>query len=600
LVALLRASGTTLLELVTEKTVAGRIAGQFAHEMGYRAGDGEVRSWEHSLPVLAEDLRDAGLLAVEVLVEHRLPLSIKRIDVVLAVSHPKTGAPSYVVVELKQWSKATVLDDAGDLVHIDAYGARPVLHPVEQVRRYCSFLRDFTRALADLPDAIVGAAYLHNADEAAVAGLRLMPESTGGRLFLRSDRGRWLDFLRARLASTAGADSADLLVNSAIAPSQKLLALAAAEIRDREQFVLLDEQQVAASLVLRAVRRARQADLKTAVVVNGGPGSGKSVIALSLLGDLARQGRTVLHATGSKAFTETLRRTAGHRDGRVKGMFKYFNSFMSAGKNDLDVLISDEAHRIRSTSNNRFTAATRRSDRRQVDELLDAARVPVFLLDDHQVVRPGETGRRDLIVAAARESGLDVETVDLRGQFRSGGSRGYEEWVLRLLGLAPGGPVAWDGDERFAVEVVDGPAELELRLADAERDGYMARMTGGFCWPWSDARAPPSFLWASEDGGFGQVGCVYTAQGFEYDWNGVIFGPDLVWRDGRFVSQVSESKDPAFRGQAAGQFDAAVRNVYKVLLTRGMAGTVITSTDAQTREALRSLVSARVSVDQPA
>jgi hypothetical protein len=384
---------------------------------------------------------------------------------------------------------------------------------------------------------------------------------------------------------------------------------------------------VAASLVLRAVREAGNSNHKTAVIVNGGPGSGKSVIALSLLGELSRQGRTVLHATGSKAFTETLRRTAGHRDGRVKAMFKYFNSFSDAGRNSLDVLISDEAHRIRASSNNRYTRAEQRSDRRQVEELLDAARVPVFLLDDHQVVRPGEIGRRDLIVEAAQTAGLDVETVDLDGQFRSGGSRAYEEWVLRLLGLSPGGPIPWEGDERFALEVAVGPEELERRLAATEVEGYTARMTAGFCWPWSDAKddrlvpdvrigdwtrpwnnkserridgAPPTSLWASEDGGFGQVGCIYTAQGFEYDWNGVIFGPDLVWRGGRFVSNVRESKDPAFRGKAAAEFDTNVRNVYKVLLTRGMVGTVITSTDPETRTALAALIRPASKADVPA
>jgi Uncharacterized conserved protein (DUF2075) len=88
-------------------------------------------------------------------------------------------------------------------------------------------------------------------------------------------------------------------------------------------------------------------------------------------------------------------------------------------------------------------------------------------------------------------------------------------------------------------------------------------------------------------------GCVYTAQGFEYDWSGVILGPDLVWRDGRFTSVRSANKDPEFRNHkkvSDGDFDRLVRNVYKVLLTRGMVGTVVYSTDLTTREALRHLV----------
>ena len=171
---------------------------------------------------------------------------------------------------------------------------------------------------------------------------------------------------------------------------------------------------------------------------------------------------------------------------------------------------------------------------------------------------------------------------------------------------------------------VDGPEELERLLEAKREDGYGARMTAGYCWPWSDptkdgrlvpdvriggwarpwnlkgeravGEAPPASLWATAEGGFGQVGCVYTAQGFEYDWNGVILGPDLVWRSGRWVTRRELNKDPDFRNRsrvADAEFDRLVRNVYKVLLTRGMVGTVITSVDEETQQMLRGLVKER-------
>ncbi|MGH3356799.1 MAG: DNA/RNA helicase domain-containing protein, partial [Nocardioidaceae bacterium] len=237
--------------------------------------------------------------------------------------------------------------------------------------------------------------------------------------------------------------------------------------------------QTAYSLVMRAVEQARRANSKEAIVVSGGPGSGKSVIALSLLGELSRQGRTVLHATGSSAFTQTLRRVAGARAPRVKGMFKYFNQFVDAVQNDLDVLICDEAHRIRETSANRYTRAELRTGRAQVEELIDAARVPVFLLDEHQVVRPGEIGTVADIEAAARSLGVGWRQVDLDGQFRCGGSRAYEEWVLRLLGLEPGGPVQWEGDDGLWLSTADGPSEMEGRLRALLAGGYGARLAAG-------------------------------------------------------------------------------------------------------------------------
>ncbi len=285
---------------------------QYVHQLSRRPSDGEIRSWERSLPVLAYDLNLAGLDDVEVLLEFQLPLTSKRADVVLCGVHPATGQPSYVVVELKQWSAATVLEDTADVCQVQGYGGEH-LHPGEQVRRYCGHLLDFLAALGPLDDPLAGVAYLHNATDLAVADLWDLPEDERGRLFTSQQRGAFQYYLRSRLAPARGADAADLLLGSAVRPSRQLLALAAEEVQHQEQFRLLEEQQVAYSLVLRALEQSRRGMTKEAVVVVGGPGSGKSVIALSLLGELSRQGRTVLHATGSSAFTQTLRRVAGSR-----------------------------------------------------------------------------------------------------------------------------------------------------------------------------------------------------------------------------------------------------------------------------------------------
>ena len=599
-----------------------RLSDAMRHSTGRRPSPSEARSWAGSLPILAQDITDAGLDSIEVLVEHQLPLTSKRVDVMLAGRHPRTGAASYVVVELKQWSQATPYDLTGELVTVQGVQGGPRLHPVAQVQRYCDYLVDFTATLHDEVDPVAGAAYLHNATSDLEQSLGGYPQTERGRLFTGAGRGRFIEFLQSRLESgVSGSPYADRLLQSAAAPSRQLLTVVADELAAREQFVLLDEQAVAFDLVLHAVEQARAGDQKTAVIISGGPGSGKSVIALSLMGALAARGRTVVHATGSRAFTQTLREVSGFRRTRAGTVFKYFNSFMDAERNGLDVLIMDEAHRIRETSENRYTRAALRTGRPQVDELLDTARVPVFLLDQHQVVRPGEMGTAEDIARHARAKGLLVHDVALDAQFRCGGSEAYVDWVQRLLGLSGDGPVEWDPDERFALDVVETPSELESRLAAYRDTGFGARMTAGFCWPWSDPKAdgmlvrdveieswsrpwnlkgdrglpgaPPSALWASKPEGFGQVGCVYTAQGFEYDWNGVIIGPDLVWRKNRWVSRRSFSKDPDFRSAKTvndAEFDRLVRHVYKVLMTRGMVGTLLYSTDEETRELLRSLI----------
>ena len=626
------------LDVTLIRTTADRVRGmapeslveqlleQMLYRTGHRAAPGEQSSWKRSLPVFAADLADAGLGDVEMLVEYQLPLTSQRADVVLAGTHPRTGEASFVVVELKQWSAAYAFEGDPEILEVPGVPGGPRLHPVIQVRGYCDYLLDFARVLADRPDSVAGMAYLHNAsDPALVKDLLAVPVSTTGRFFTAADKGAMTDFLQSRLAAGPGREAADLLINSAIAPSKQLLKLAAAEIRDRCQFRLIGNQQLAVDLVMHAVEHARAANAKRVIVVTGGPGSGKSVIALSLVGELARRGRTVIHATGSRSFTQTLRKVAAVKAPKVRTLFKYFNQFMAADPNGLDVLIMDEAHRLRKTSVDRYTRAELRTDRLQIDELIAAARVPVFLLDEHQVVRPGEMGTLAQIENHARRLGVDFQHVPLGEQFRCGGSEEYVRWVVRLLGLAGNEPpVKWSGAPQFHVRLADTPEEMERYLVSQTQQGYSARITAGYCWPWSDARkdgtlvsdvhigtwarpwnsksnrrigdTPPSALWATDDGGFGQVGCIYTAQGFEYDWNGVILGPDLVWRDGRFVTVRGANRDPDFRNTKTVpdiRFDVLVRHVYKVLLTRGMIGTVIYSTDPETRDALRSLVGSR-------
>ncbi|MGW3087303.1 DNA/RNA helicase domain-containing protein [Streptomyces sp. NPDC001108] len=605
-----------------EGRLAELLQENFFHKHRHQPQPSEVRSWERSIPALTNALIEAGLGEIEMLLEYGLPLTSKRADVVLAGVHPATGNPSYVVVELKQWSNAFPEEDDPLRCRIDAY-PEPVLNPIEQVRSYCDYLMSFNGALEHFPDSVAGVAYLHNATEFGVAGLRSVPEDTLGRMFTGEQRGAFIAYLRSRLAPKPGGEAADALLQGKVRPSRQLMAVAAEEVRDREQFVLLDEQRLAYETVMSAVRKARRSNHKQVIVVAGGPGSGKSVIALSLLGDLYRRGVPALHATGSQSFTKTMRKVAGARKPEVQRLFRYFNSFMEAEPNDLDVLVCDEAHRLRKTSANRYTRAALRTGRPQVAELMDAARVPVFLLDQHQVVRPGEMGTVQEIQDAAARQGLECTVVELDSQFRCGGSDAYLRWVTSLLGLEGEAPSVWEPDGKVELLTTDSPQKLEDFLIAQRARNYGARMSAGYCWKWTTkitpsmnalppdvtigdwARpwnlygdrsllgAPPAPLWATDPAGFGQVGCVYTAQGFEYDWSGVIMGQDLVWRSDRWIVDRTASKDPSFtRATPDSEVDRLVRNTYKVLLTRGMIGTIIYSTDPETREKLRSLVPA--------
>jgi uncharacterized protein len=613
---LLRSSVAALADEITAGTLIPRLTEQFRHAYGYSPGPAEVRSWERSIPAAVKELRAADLDALEVLVEWQLPLTSKRVDLAVLGQHPRRG-PSCVLIENKQWSRADLEDPTYRIVLVDGVAGRERLHPQVQVRDYVEYLLDFNKYLAAQPAAVAGMVLLHNASSLSIASLRdpKLADLAGFPMFTADDGAAAQAFLRSRLAPTPAPQVADDVLQSVIGPSKQLLQHVNEEIRTGEQFTLLDEQHAAFEVVLRAVERSRRGDHKQAIIVTGGPGSGKSVIAITLLAELAKRGRNVSHATGSRSFTTTLREVVGRRERRVKGIFRYFNVFGQAEPNSLDVLLADEAHRIRETSNYRFTPAAKRSSIPQVDELLRAARVPVFLLDEHQGVRPGEIGRVAEIRAAADRNNIDVYEIDLDGQFRCGGSPGYLLWVKRLLGLDPGGPIPWNPDDPFKLFVVDSPERLEQVLAERLEEGYGARMAAGFCWKWSDPNPdgtlvddvvigdwrrpwnlrsdrplgdiPSSSLWATEPAGFGQVGCIYTAQGFEYDWAGVIVGPDLVWRGDRWQANPAASADKELR--RAPNFDVLARNVYKVLLTRGLIGCIIYATDPETRAFLTKL-----------
>ena len=603
--------------MALSKTLVEKLAAQMLFQMGNSPSPAEKRSWENSLIEISELFIQCGLGDVNLLVEYQLPYSSKRIDVIALGSSPKNESPTVIVIELKQWTNASLIEGALDSLKIDSYGNTPILHPAVQVSRYCEYLNDFNRYVSDENTNLFGIAYLHNWMDTNNSALDLIQPTSHGMLFTGNQKNKLKEFLTARISSKFSDQITDDFLNSKIAPTKQLMQLAAEEVKNREQFRLLDEQQIAYSMVMKALRDAETSNTKTAVIITGGPGTGKSVIALSLLGELSRRGKTTLHATGSKAFRNSLRKIAGARSPQVQKLFSYFNSFMTAERNSLDVIICDEAHRIRDTSANRYTKADLRTGTPQLHELLNVARVPVFLLDSNQVVRKGETGTPDYIEEEARELGLKVIRVDLDGQFRCGGSRLYETWLNGFLNLGSSEKVTWTKDPNFNVLVADSPEEIESKLRRFESEGYKSRITAGYCWTWNDPNEDGTLpndvkignwskpwnvkgdrgvggylsgeLWAIDPKGFDQIGCVYTAQGFEYDWNAVIFGPDLVWRSGIWVAERSGSKDPAMRGISPEHFETLVKNTYKVLLTRGLVGTLIFSVDEETQQYFKSL-----------
>ena len=399
-------------------------------------------------------------------------------------------------------------------------------------------------------------------------------------------------------------------------PSKKLLDHVAGVIKGRPEYVLLDEQLVVYDKVLSCAAKGFRDRRTTVLIVKGGPGTGKSVIAINLMADLSLRGFNAHYATGSRAFTGTLRKIIGPR-GSVQ--FKYFNSYMDAEPNAVDVLICDEAHRIREKSYNRFTAKRKRVETPQIDQLLNAGKVVVFLLDDNQVVRPNEIGSAEFIKARALERGCEVFEYELEAQFRCQGSDAFVNWVNNTLGIRRTANAIWTGTEDFDFRIMESPEALEEAIERRVAEGFSARVTAGFCWPWSNPNPdgtlvddvvigeyrrpwnaksdagrlakgiPKEKLWAHDPNGINQVGCIYTAQGFEFDYVGVIFGTDLTYDLDRqvWVGHREASHDTVVK-RSKDRFTELVKNTYRVLLTRGMLGCYVYFMDKDTERFVKS------------
>lgn len=611
-------------EDVLTNQFANMMQDNFFTVMGRQPAPAEYNSWIATGDKIKNLLELANLNDIYISFEYLVPYTQKRIDCLLFGKN-EDGVGVIVHIELKQWQKVEALDIEGNFV--ETYvggGSRKVSHPSQQVEGYQDYLMGFVEAFEDDDLDLIGCSYCPNYRKNIGEGLfnkkykKILEEFP---VYTSDDVKDLANKLKSLLAKGDGFTIFNKLMSSPIHPSKKLLESISNVVEDVSEFSLIGEQIYAKNIILDKIRKSNKQ--KSVILIKGGPGTGKTVIALNILAELAASKKkqyNIGFASKSKPLIEAIKYQVG-KNARL--LFTSLNSFVPSrkGENELDVLIVDEAHRIGNKSNNQFTKVEDRTDMPQVEQLVRCAKTSIFFIDDKQNIRSLDVGSSDLIKDAAEKYNCDIREVELNSQFRCNGSDNYLDWLETVLGYSNQNDILKEED-RFDFQIFSSPGKLYKQLIKKNKDAKStARLVAGFCWPWSktldengelvkdvkignfampwethgNVRTPNGYVrwyeWAYKSDGIKQVGCIYTAQGFEFDYIGVIIGPDIKYDKDTdsLVGNIDGTKDPMLR-RGKDKFDRHVKNIYRVLMSRGMKGCYIYCVDKEVGEYFRKRV----------
>jgi len=606
----------------TQNQMAEKLKISFFNYFRFNPSPSEVNSWRNSLKSMTLMVQYAQLNDNGIIVEFQLPMTSRRLDCLITGKDAR-NIDNAVIIELKQWESCALSTGENEVVTFVGGKPREVLHPSVQVGQYQMYLSDTQTVFYEgaNPIGLKACAYLHNYPYTQTDPIfddKFQQTLSEFPLFTMDDAEGFKDFLQDNLSNGQGMDILTKIDHSQFRPSRKLMEQISTTIKSKSEYVLLDDQLIVYDKVYAAVREGFHNRNKKVFIIKGGPGTGKSVIALNLMADLLRDNYNAHYATGSKAFTSTLRKIIGKNS---PAQFKYFNSYSSCEQNEIDVLICDESHRIRKSSNSLYTPATEKSDLLQIQELINVAKVSVFFIDDAQIVRPNEIGSVEYIKQYANAEGCLIEEYELENQFRCNGSDGFINWVDNTLQIRKTANVLWSvTDSTFDFKIFGTPLEVETAIREKVNQGLSGRMTAGFCWKWSESldsqgnlikdvviddykrpwnardeatrlpiNVPKASFWAYDKNGIDQIGCIYTVQGFEFDYIGVIFGNDIKYdfQNNKWIGITSNSYDSVVK-RSQDKFVELVENTYRVLLTRGMKGCYICFLDKDTEKYFRS------------
>lgn len=609
-------SSEGFLNDVDTNKISDRIKEAYFEKTGKtKFNDKEDSSWINSMEFMGKIIRRSNISNdCGVMIEFGLPSTSKRIDFIVSGKDGE-GKKNFIIIELKQWKEAQSTT-AKDLVLTKYYGGNYSTHPSYQASSYKGFLSDYNENVYNSTLTPFSCAYLHNYQEKKPEPLKddiYKDTIVDSPIYFKDDYEKLEAFIKQHVGFGNGKDILYEIEKGNIRPSKKLIDHVAGLLKGNKEFHLLEEQKITYEIALEISKKPTK---KTVVLINGGPGTGKSVISMSLLGSLLKCNQNVVFVAPNASFREVMldKLTQGRDTSRAKFLLSGSGKYFGAKANLFDTIVVDEAHRLKNGTAYMYKGEN------QVIDIVNAAKVSIFFVDEDQMIRPDDIGSITEIKRVSELFGAEVVELELKAQFRCSGADGYINWINDVLRIRDTANFdGWDKKD-FEFKIVDTPHKLRDLIKERASQGFYSRMLAGFAWEWTQENKGNSnaqindvkiseldfempwnsrkvgSTWAINDHGIEQIGCVHTSQGLEFDYVGVIVGSDLKYNreSDKFYSEWNSYKDT--KGKQGLREDPEklckmIRNIYRILMSRGMRGCYVyfrdKSTEAYFKESLK-------------